>query len=348
MGPAAGIVRRRPQLGVSNSVVLSRDLLEDTANAAPRRARGRVGRQTPRLVPAQTSLHGYGLGDRKVESRVRQDNRLDKRGKVMGFTAVVHFSGAGIAEITREPNGRLQKARSLFPQSRGSHCGPHTTRVCFLGRYLLPGMVQRLEHRIAPDAQGAALMAIDLIDAGLVAKGTTRSVVVQSDLTPALAEHPSLKQLWDASAALDKIKPSELFEDYAVIVDIPGGDLGSEDPILGNWEDATGPIASPNDRLTATIQCKDKLTIKMDPVPIDLAAPPGETIHVSFTNLPSQIFDPEHIHFGILQHAMVTPPKGSVWPRRTKIAVTNPPPWCPYVRYEISMALLAAPGGSPG
>jgi hypothetical protein len=277
-----------------------------------------------------------------MSSRGRPFNRNYQRGKLMGFTAVVHFSGAGIVEITRE-NGKIKAVRSLFPQSRGSHCGPHTTRLSFLGRYLAPTIVQRLEHRIIPDAYGAALMTVDLVDATLVSSAVVRKATVKSDLPPSLSENPSLKQLWDATSALGKIKTSKLLNDYAAIVEIASGALGSEDPIPGNWEDDKGPISSPNDRLTVTIQCRDKLTIDVEPLPIDLMALPGETIHLSFTNLPVQIYDPNHIHFGVLEQAMETRPTGKIWPKRKNIPATNPPPWCPYVRYEIAASALAAP-----
>lgn len=257
----------------------------------------------------------------------------------MPFKAVVHFSGAGIAHLLRDEAGGLDQAFSLFPSTRKPHVAQHVPRICFAGRHLDDGLLGRFDHHVLPGSDGTGLLAIDLIDATLIGNGRPRAVLVRSDKPRGLEEDESLARLWDATGTLRELAPNESHQ-HAVVVEIQDGQLGSEDPIPGLWGVGSQKIDSPYDRMTVSIDCDEKLVIEMDPLPTLALVPAGEpVVHLSFTNLPERHYDTQSSHFPILVGSVKNGGQQEYdWPRPLDAAATNPPPWCPYVRFESTSA----------
>jgi hypothetical protein len=269
----------------------------------------------------------------------------------MPFTAVVHFSGAGIAHVVRDPKGRIQEAYNLFPEARHGHGSghhdarhvPHTPRLCLAAKTLVPGLLKDLEakgidHRVIPGTDGSAPVMIELFGSASMGEAGPQRMTIRSDRGQGLSERKYTKSpltnLWDASAALKKVKGRDVPGAYSLVVDIKDGKLGSEDRVPGEWKVDGVTIPSPFDRMRVTIQCDSQLVLEMELLKIGLAPPEGESVvELSFTHLPDRYVADEEIHYHVLEAAMEDITHKPKWPYLSG-GVTFPLRVCPYVLFQ--------------
>jgi hypothetical protein len=274
----------------------------------------------------------------------------------MAFKAVVHFSGAGIGHIVRDLEGNIREAYCLYPDARLSH-PRHTPRLCVAGPNLDDlALLGQIQHQLVPGADGAAYMLIDLVDATLIARGGPRRVRIYSDLSPGLSEDKSedgaLKKLWDATQALDPLEDVANSDEYAVVVTIQDGKLGSEDPVPGKWKLGEEDMANPNDRMRVEIECDRQLVLEMDPLTLGLSpapdAPAGTLVELSFSHLPDRLIPLEPIHYHVLARASLRSHRLQVWPKLEGVGATFPFRPCPYGLVEKQQGDCAAGGDGHG
>ncbi|REJ85078.1 MAG: hypothetical protein DWQ36_14440 [Acidobacteria bacterium] len=181
----------------------------------------------------------------------------------MGFEAIVHFGGAGLARIVREgsESGRIVKAESLFPNTAQMDASMQHRPLL-----IVPASAIHLDelknlpagsYSFSTDHQGTVLLHLDL-------DALRANEVLLGGGTPTAYEDQRLQLLYEAGdSGVESLCSSSDASAFCVAVQIPPSRLAAEAVLPGKWEVDGKPTVANADRLKASFWVSHLLTLEL-------------------------------------------------------------------------------------